>query len=221
MSTPPIITKNTGKLITSTEIGKILGLSPTKVNTHFSEIGWTQKTTEGWILTPLGKHVGGVQKKHPQSGNLYVVWDESIVKHPDITTNTNTIEILHEPKNAVESEFRTKFPAKLRATDGHYVRSRAELLIDNWLYMGEIVHAYERKLPITEEAYCDFYLPSGKVYIEFWGLENEEKYSNRKQIKINLYKKYNFSLIEIQNTDVERLDDILPSKLLSYGIKVS
>jgi hypothetical protein len=47
------------------------------------------------------------------------------------------------------------------------VRSRAEVLIDNWLYMQGIVHAYERRLPIEEECYCDFYLPKG-VYIEFW-----------------------------------------------------
>ncbi|WP_226036714.1 hypothetical protein [Aquibacillus saliphilus] len=65
--------------------------------------------------------------------------------------------------------------AKHRSADGHYVRSRAEMLIDNWLYMSEIVHAYERKLPIEEDVYTDFYLPVGKVYIEYWGLEDEPK----------------------------------------------
>lgn len=47
--------------------------------------------------------------------------------------------------------------------------------------MSEIVHAYERKLPIEEEVYCDFYLPNGKVYIEFWGLESDERYIQRKK----------------------------------------
>lgn len=208
-------------MITSTEIGKTLNISPRNVNIRLSEIGWTQKTAEGWVLTPLGKHVGGVQKKHPQSGSIYVVWDESILTHPEFVTSGKPTEEINEPKNVVESEFRDKFPAKLRTTDGHYVRSRAELLIDNWLYMAEIVHAYERKLPIEEEAYCDFYLPGGKVYIEFWGLENDEKYAKRKQVKIDLYKKYGFSLIEIKDSDIERLDDILPARLLPFGIKVS
>lgn len=62
------------------------------------------------------------------------------------------------------------------------------MLIDNWLYMAGIVHAYERKLPIEEDLYCDFYLPTGKVYIEFWGLEDDPKYAHRKKIKQDLYK---------------------------------
>jgi len=34
---------------------------------------------------------------------------------------------------------------KYRTEDGHWVRSKAELIIDNWLYRGRIVHAYERR----------------------------------------------------------------------------
>jgi hypothetical protein len=209
----------TEKQITSTEIGKIHNLSPRNVNKRLEELGWINQTQEGWTLTPLGKSVGGIQRKHPQSGNLYIIWTESLLEHPDIKQFSNPVTTIPEPQNSIESDFRTKFPAKLRTTDGHYVRSRAEMLIDNWLYMANIVHAYERKLPVEEEAYCDFYLPTGKVYLEFWGLENDTKYSERKQIKISLYKKYDFSLIEIRDQDIERLDDILPSRLLTFNIK--
>lgn len=67
------------------------------------------------------------------------------------------------------------------------VRSRAEVLIDNWLYMQGIVHAYERRLPIEEECYCDFYLPGGKgVYIEFWGRESDPTYQERQAAKRDL-----------------------------------
>lgn len=115
-----------------------------------------------------------------------------------------------------EINFRDKFPAKIITEDGHRVRSRAEQLIDNWLYHKGIVHAYERRVPIEEEVYCDFFIPLGqKVWIEFWGLE-EEKYVKRKELKKNFYKKYNKNLIEITNDDVERLDDILPVKLRQY-----
>lgn len=65
--------------------------------------------------------------------------------------------------------------------------------------MSEIVHAFERKLPVEEDVYCDFYLPVGKVYIEFWGLENDEKYKERKQEKIKIYQKYGFNLIELND----------------------
>ncbi|MCM3409559.1 hypothetical protein [Metabacillus litoralis] len=121
--------------------------------------------------------------------------------------------------NQTNVGFREKFEAKLRTADGHYVRSRAEMLIDNWLYMSEIVHAFERKLPVEEDVYCDFYLPVGKVYIEFWGLENDEKYKERKQEKIKIYQKYGFNLIELNDDDIKNLDDVLPKKLLKFGIQ--
>jgi len=57
--------------------------------------------------------------------------------------------------------FREKFEAKHRTQDGHYVRSKAEMIIDNLLYQYGIVHAYERKLPIEEDVYSDFYIPPG------------------------------------------------------------
>ena len=31
-------------------------------------------------------------------------------------------------------------------------------------------------MPIKEGIYCDFYIPKGKIYIEFWGLEDDEEY---------------------------------------------
>jgi hypothetical protein len=100
------------------------------------------------------------------------------------------------------------------------VRSKAELLIDNWLYVSGIVHAYERKLPIEEEAYCDFYIPEGKVYIEYWGLERAPKYEARMQEKKELYEKYELSLIELTDEHIRRLDDYLPKVLLQFNVSV-
>ncbi|MBN2824217.1 MAG: hypothetical protein JXQ76_02750 [Campylobacterales bacterium] len=85
--------------------------------------------------------------------------------------------------------------------------------------MAELVHAYERKLPIVEEIYCDFYLPSGKVYIEYWGIEEDAKYLQRKQAKKAIYEKYNFNLIELNDEDVLNLDDVLPRLLLKFDVQ--
>ncbi|SFV51459.1 hypothetical protein MNB_SV-12-769 [hydrothermal vent metagenome] len=106
-----------------------------------------------------------------------------------------------------------------RTEDGHYVRSKAELIIDNWLYHQNIVHAYEKRLPTEENLLSDFYLPQGKVYIEFWGYENQEAYIKRKKIKQQIYKKYNFKLIELNDKEVQNLDDILPKILLKFNIQ--
>ena len=100
------------------------------------------------------------------------------------------------------------------------MRSRAEVIIDDTLYDYGLVHAYEKKIPIEEEIYTDFYLPNGKVYIEFWGLENDPKYSERKKKKLEIYQKYDLKLIELTDNDILNLDDHLPKKLLKFGIKV-
>jgi hypothetical protein len=73
---------------------------------------------------------------------------------PHETTVTQTVKSLN-------NNFREKFEAKHRTQDGHYVRSKAEMIIDNLLYQYGLVHAYERKLPIEEDVYSDFYIPPG------------------------------------------------------------
>ena len=129
-----------------------------------------------------------------------------------------------ETNPSTSNDFRNKFPANLRTKDGHLVRSRAEVIIDNALYDYGLAHAYERKLPIEEDVYSDFYIPSkngGKaVYIEFWGLENDPKYSERKKVKKEIYHKYDLNLIEIADKHIENLDDHLPRMLLKYDIRV-
>lgn len=72
------------------------------------------------------------------------------------------------------------------------VRSRAEVIIDNALHDYKLAHAYERKLPIEEELYSDFFIPTENVYIEFWGMEDDPEYAQRKKAKIEIYKKYDF-----------------------------
>ena len=57
----------------------------------------------------------------------------------------------------------------------------------------------------------------GKVYIEFWGYDNDEKYLARKQKKQAIYQKYNFNLIELTEEEVLNLDDILPIVVEGLG----
>jgi hypothetical protein len=218
-----IQTQTPSKLLTSTEVGKSFNISARKLNPILSELGWVTKGLKGWKITQSGKSIGGVEKEDFKTGVPYVVWSEKILSNKSLlkTINEMSGESSNEEPSEVEksNNFREKFEANFRSTDGHYVRSKAEMLIDNWLYMAEIVHAYERKLPVEEDVYCDFYLPTGKVYIEFWGYENDPKYLKRKEIKKSIYKKYNFNLIELNDEDVLNLDDVLPKLLLKYDIQ--
>ncbi len=209
----------------STKIASKYNLTAKKINMILSEIGFIKKFLKGWTITILGTQNGGIQKENTKNGIPYVEWNASIFENPTFVSIIKEVkgEASEATQKRIEesqdTNFREKFIAKHRATDGHMVRSKAEMLIDNWLYMAEIVHAYERKLPIEEEVYCDFYIPTGKIYIEFWGLENDPKYLKRKEAKKAIYKKYDFKLIELTDEEVFNLDDILPKMLLKHGVQ--
>ena len=214
--------------LTATAIGREFELSANKINFILSEIGWLSKGLKGWVLTNQGGKQGGSQAEDFRSGVPYVRWPESILSSKTLKESvghvkgtSDVVEIEKQSQDVAPEAvgFRDKFEAKHRSADGHFVRSKAEMLIDNWLYMAEIVHAYERKLPIEEDVYSDFYIPTGKVYIEYWGYENDQKYLARKQKKIDIYNKYGFNLIELQDKDVQNLDDILPKLLLKHGVQ--
>jgi very-short-patch-repair endonuclease len=190
-----------------------------------AELGWISKDKKGWAVTPQGAALGAVQKEHNQTGVPYVWWPETILSNKALLSTVNSLTGEPVPsggrKIKEDSSFREKYDTPYRATDGHWVRSKAEMLIDNWLYMSGVIHAYERQLPIEEDVFCDFYLPDGKVYIEYWGMERDPKYAARKKEKTEIYKKHNLQLIELTDEHVKNLDDHLPKVLLKYNVIVS
>jgi hypothetical protein len=233
--------KEKPKLINATAIGKHFDISSQRLNLILSELGLIEKDlAAGWEITKLGKSIGGRQFEHETSGANYVLWPESILQYKrllEVFKENSTDQpqaqtaIVSSPQtetpvaNINKDNFREKFEAKHRTIDGHYVRSKAEMLIDNWLYQYGLVHAYERKLPIDEDVYCDFYIPSGNgrpqaVYIEFWGLENDPKYTERKNKKIEIYKREGLSLIELTDADLQNIDDILAKKLRQFKVPI-
>ncbi|MEA5471144.1 hypothetical protein [Spirulina sp. 06S082] len=223
---------NSPMLLSATKISQKLNeqnysVHRNNVNRILSELGLLEKKGTDWIATRRGIAFGATQKNDPKTGNSYVLWSPNILENrifleaiKNIISETTDSNIL-ETKS--EQSFREKFreSAKFRTTDGHWVRSKAEVMIDNWLYMAELVHAYERRLPIAEEVYCDFYIPSGKVYLEYWGYENDSKYLDRKREKQRIYQQYELNLIEIVDENVRDLDDFLPRILLTFGVQVS
>jgi len=119
-----------------------------------------------------------------------------------------------------DEDFRKQFPSEYLCEDGHNVRSKGEMLIDNWLFSKNIVHAYERSVFMASDpdavVLSDFFIPEGEVYLEFWGLSEDKKYQKRKKIKQKLYKVNKINLIELEEKDVKRLQDLMPRKLHKY-----
>jgi len=230
--------KENAKFLNATTIGKHFDISSQRLNLVLNELGWIEKTIAGWGITRLGKTLGGKQFEHETSGGAYVLWPENILQNKDLLeqfqdTQKEKQSIKEESTITSKSDsdtiedFRKKYPAEYRTKDGHYVRSKAELTIDDSLYLWGIAHAYEKKLPnTTENVYSDFHIPSGNgrpkaVYIEYWGMENDEKYNQRKNKKIEIYNQLGLSLIQLNDADIKNIEDSLQKYLLQHGIRVN
>ena len=230
--------KEKSKLLNATTIGKHFDISSQRLNLLLNELGWIEKTVAGWGLTKLGKTLGGKQFEHETSGGSYVLWPDNVLQNIDLLEQFQETQ-KEKPATKQEStipsksdtdtvdDFRKKYPAEYRTKDGHYVRSKAELTIDDSLYLWGIAHAYEKKLPnTTENVYSDFHIPSGNgrpkaVYIEYWGMENDAKYNQRKNKKIEIYNQLGLSLIQLNDADIKNIEDSLQKYLLQHGIRVN
>ena len=116
------------------------------------------------------------------------------------------------------SDFAQKYPVgAIKTEDGHYVRSRAEALIDNWLYSHGIVHAYEQRLPGRSEVYCDFYLLELQAYIEYWGLMGDPDYEKKRRKKLKIYREEGLNLIQLDERDITSLGDVMRRRLSDLG----
>ncbi|PIB13656.1 glycerol kinase [Vibrio rotiferianus] len=213
---------SSGKTYSATQLGEKLKLNAKRMNQLLSELGWISKSDEGWSLTEAGIRAGGHLRVDKESNHTFVVWHDIVLRNKRL--KQSVIEFLGQDAESHStdkslSNFRQKFEAKHRTLDGHYVRSKGELLIDNWLYLAGVVHAYERQLPIAQDVTSDFYLPSGKVYLQFWGSDTGEMSESEQEKIRGVYKNHNFNLIEVEASEVDRLDEVLPKRLRQFGIQ--
>lgn len=211
-----------GKTLTATQIGQRFSLNAKKINQLLQELGWIEKSDNGWSVTASGLTAAGYQREDKESGQKFVVWHDSIVRNKRLRQSVVEFSGQDAEAHATDkslSSFRQKFEAKHRTLDGHYVRSKGELIIDNWLYMNGIIHAYDRQLPIEEDVLSDFYLPSGKVYLQYWGTDAGHVDENEQSSIRAIYESHQFPLIEIYPDQIDQLDSVLPPKLKAFGIK--
>lgn len=139
-----------------------------------------------------------------------------LIRHEQSQTLTDNLLSI----NAVPKEpDNDRGEAKYLCEDGHLVRSYSEIIIDNWLYNHHIVHAYEHRMQIGSNFLrSDFYLPTGKVFIEFWGLIGNVKYDSQRKKKLLMYSQAGVKLLELFPMDIPVLSEVLPAKLAQFGI---
>lgn len=106
--------------------------------------------------------------------------------------------------------------------DGHIVKSKDEVRIDDYLYHHKIQHRYEKEYypnnpkyeePIKPDWILPDYKDLGDVYIEYWGLENNKKYNQQKEYKMQIYKEDKVTLICLYPEDTTNLSETLEKKL--------
>ena len=215
-------------LLTTSQLAGRLGLSARQTCLLLLELGWIKKGVKGWLLTERGARLDGVQEEHADSGVPYVRWPATLVTNPVLNENLHVVHAYEHLDDGYERDMFVEADAEihlhggdgLRALDGHVLRNKAELMICHWLYMAEIVHAHRRKLPVEGDYRCDFYLPSLHLYIEYWGDESASGQLAGKLRKKAIYQREKLNLLELNSEDIHRLDEVLPKKLLRYGLAV-
>lgn len=208
--------------LTATQLGDHFSLPAKKINLLLSELGWIKRDENQWKATPIGLRAGARLRQDKQNNNQFVVWHPSVLRHARLKQSVIEFQGQDAEAHSTEksfSSFRQKFAAKHRTLDGHYVQSKGELIIDNWLYMAGVVHAYQRQLPIEKDVVSDFYLPQGKVYLQYWGSDNGAADVKTIEHTRALYQEHDLSLIEVFPDDITQLDEVLPNKLKAFGIK--
>lgn len=218
--------------LNSTLLGEYFKLDAKQINRVLFDLGWIEREGKGWKPSVLGEKLKAQKKLFSKNSVSFVVWHKDICKSrilQNAISELLSIEVespyisqaFPMPEEAADKAegFREKFPPTIRASDGHMVRSRAEAMIDAWLYESRIVHAYERLVRVEQKMYCDFYLPEYDLYIEFWGLESNPKYKVRKERKLEIYRQNELRLIEIKDEHINNLDDYLMSQLVKFGYK--
>ncbi|MEQ1525555.1 MAG: hypothetical protein ABL911_02255 [Gallionella sp.] len=218
--------------LNSTALGERFNLDPKQLNRVLYDLGWIEKEDKGWRPSVLGEKLKAQKMLFTKNSVSYVLWHPDICKsrilqnavseflaiEVEVPSVTQITPMPEEAADKVEG-FREKFLPTIRASDGHMVRSRAEAMIDAWLYENRIVHAYERLVRVDQKMYCDFYLPEFDLYIEFWGLENNPKYKARKEKKLEMYRQNDLNLVEIKDKHIDNLDDYLIGQLAKFGYK--
>ena len=172
--------RNIADTFSTKEIAKKFGKNAKDVNEVLLNLGLIKKCENGYNVTDVGRYYGGMQNFY--MGKASVRWEERLLCNEnfiDEITKSDKKALEKEQKEHNEKDFREKFKAGYRTNDSHYIRSRAELVIANQLFAEGIAYAYEKRVPIKEDVYCDFYILKGKVYIEFWGYEDDEAYLER------------------------------------------
>ena len=197
----PLISNFVEPWLSATRLGELNGISATCINQMLTELGWLEKDQRGWMLTELGTRHGGSQRngKH----GFYVLWPK------DIRNNRLFADMAANVNGSVRGP----------CLDGHAVDNAGEQVIDNWLYLQQLPHAFRHPIP-GSDYHCSFFLPQRRVFIDYWGFDFSTGSLSEKMARQDFYKANGLRYIELGDDDLPQINEALRQKLLPFGIQI-
>lgn len=124
------------------------------------------------------------------------------------------IHIKHCAEFSISDEYGN---LKYKCQDGRKVRSRAEVIISDFLFSNKVRAIYEKDVFYEEngENKClhpDFYLPDYNIYLEYNELTNKN-YLESKKYTQKIYDQLNFKVIIMNDDDLTDIAAFLKPKL--------
>jgi hypothetical protein len=196
-----------------------------QINRALAELGLQRHSILGWELTELGRSLGGKQEESEASGAFYVTWPHEVIDNPvihrELTRQSDQIPTQEPSLPGAEPDLFANPEAGISCDgiDGHRLATALQMRVCNWLYLAQLAHAYQRALPTEELIHADFYVPTGNVYIDCWEADIGAREISTRLRKRELYKDLGLNSLEVNAADVERLDEVLGSGLLAFGIR--
>ena len=187
--------------LTATRIGQEYGISAKCVNAVLFDLDLMNKDQRGWIVTEKATDLGADQRNSKQG--FYVMWPQSVLSNELIITALNSVA----------------GKGLSLCLDGRQCGNTADQMIANWLYLNAISFAYKKSLAFTDKT-VGFYLPARKIYIDYWGMQNMKMSLSEKMIRADFFKSQGLKYIEIDDEQLKQLDDVLPKKLLQFGLQI-
>ncbi len=121
--------------------------------------------------------------------------------------------LIFKIKKLLKKKYIPQIATSFKCLDGHVVRSKGELVIDNHLHRLGLDHEYENTIKVRDKPIkYDWYLPEYETYIEYWGYFGKD-YMKRKEEKLELYRKGKLKLISIEDIMLKDIYSNLEEKL--------
>jgi len=217
-------------------------ITPQKVNRVLESLGWITRSpygSGGWVSTKAGQR-NGASDHVASNGAPFVKYDETVLKQRALQGALSELAVPTQPAKAPELTELMETDGchcscgkcsilgktqKYKTRDGHYVRSRGEAMIDNFLYSTRVPHAYELEVHLAGDKamtpdFCCL-TPKGNVYIEFWGMEGQPDYDKSMEYKKKLYEEFDLELIDVSPANLDDLDAYLSRKLAQHGVRTA